>query len=91
LHAAELKKYLPEDFKVASKILVAILGDENKNETGMFSTFYWVMPIGKYIETYGTDNFEISLNAIEEIKKRKTGEYAIRLFIRMYPEKTDHL
>lgn len=45
------------------------------------------MPIGKYIEKYGLGVFEQSLYAIEEVTKRNTGEYAIRPFIRMYPEK----
>jgi 3-methyladenine DNA glycosylase AlkC len=88
LHADELKRFLPEDYKEAVKILVAILGDENKNETGMFSEFYWVMPIGKFVEKYGLDDYDISLHAIEEITKRNTGEYAIRPFIRKYPDET---
>lgn len=88
LHADELKNCLPEDFDEAISILLKILGDENVNETGMFSEFYWIMPIGKYIEKYGTDHFDISINAIEEITKRNTGEYAIRPFIRIYPDKT---
>lgn len=88
LHADQLHNYLPKEFKKASNILVAILGEENINETGMFSEFYWVMPIGKFIEKYGLDHFEQSMHAIEEITKRNTGEYAIRPFIRMYPEKT---
>ncbi len=50
--------------------------------------FYWIMPIGKFVEKYGLDNFDISIKAIEEITKRNTGEYAIRPFIRKYPEKT---
>lgn len=87
LHADQLNNYLPKDFKEASKILVSILGEENKNETGMFKEYYWIMPIGKYIEKYGLEYFEESLNAIEEITKRNTGEYAIRPFIRKYPEK----
>ncbi len=88
LHADQLHKYLPNEFIQASKILVAILGEENINETGMFSEFYWVMPIGKYIEKYGLDHFEESMASIEEITKRNTGEYAIRPFIRRYPEQT---
>ena len=86
LHADQLYKYLPNDFIRATKILISILGEENKNETGMFSEFYWVMPIGKYIEKYGLEFFEASMNAIEEITKRNTGEYAVRPFIRKYPE-----
>lgn len=86
LHADQLHRYLPEDFHNSTSILISILGEENKNETGMFTYFYWIMPIGKYIEKYGLDYPEISLRAIEEITKRNTGEYAIRPFIRMNPE-----
>jgi 3-methyladenine DNA glycosylase AlkC len=88
LHANELKKNMPADFRESSRILINILGEENKNETGMFSEFYWVMPIGKYIEKYGLDYFDESIESIEEITKRNTGEYAIRPFIRKYPNKT---
>jgi 3-methyladenine DNA glycosylase AlkC len=85
LHAVELHNFLPEDYKSAIAILTSILGDENPNETGMFTTFYWVMPIGKFIELYGLDDFAASVQAIEEVTKRNTGEYAIRPFIRKYP------
>jgi 3-methyladenine DNA glycosylase AlkC len=54
----------------------------------MFTNYYWVMPIGKFIEKYGLENFDASIKAIEEITKRNTGEYAIRPYIRMYPQKT---
>jgi len=87
LHAEQLHLHLPSDFKKAVKILIAILGEENKNETGMFSEYYWIMPIGKFVETYGLDHLDISIRAIEEITKRNTGEYAIRPFIRKHPEK----
>ncbi len=87
LHADELKKFLPSSYSKAVKILIQILGPENPNETGMFKEFYWVMPIGKFVEKYGVDDFDISIKAIEEITKRNTGEYAIRPFIRKYPEK----
>ena len=86
LHAEKLKLHLPENYKRAVKILMNILGEENKKETGMFKEFYWILPIGKYIEKYGLENLEISISAIEEITKRNTGEYAIRPFIRKYPE-----
>lgn len=86
LHADELYKCLPKDFQTSSQILLSILGEENKKETGMFSEFYWILPIAKFVEKYGLENFEISMNAIEEITKRSTGEYAIRPFIRRYPE-----
>lgn len=83
-----LKQYLPEKYTEALAILMKILGPENKEETGMFSNFYWLMPVGKFVEKYGLDNFTESIKAIEEITKRNTGEYAIRPFARKYPTKT---
>tara|TARA_R110002096_G_scaffold320893_1_gene514887 strand:- start:184 stop:933 length:750 start_codon:yes stop_codon:yes gene_type:complete len=88
LHADELKEVLPDDFEKATFILIQILGEENPNETGMFTNYYWIMPLGKFVEKYGLNNYEDSILAISEITKRNTGEYAIRAFIRKYPEKT---
>ncbi len=84
--AHKLHDYLPDDYKKSVKILLKILGPENPNETGMFKEFYWIMPIGKYVEMYGLENEKISMNAIEEITKRNTGEYAIRPYIRQNPD-----
>lgn len=83
--ADELHKHLPANYNQALGILTGILGPENPNETGMFTRFYWIMPIGKFIEKYGLDNFEASMDALAEITKRNTGEYAIRPYIRKYP------
>ncbi|WP_170018489.1 DNA alkylation repair protein [Campylobacter sp. RM16190] len=87
LHARELNSALNLDYKSQIEILTSILGEENPNETGMFKNYYWVLPIGKFVEIYGIDDFETSINAIAEITKRNTGEYAIRVFIRKYPNK----
>ena len=87
LHAKTLSQYLPKDYPRAVRILIRILGEENPNETGMFSNYYWVMPIGKYIELFGLHDFDTSMHAIGEITKRNTGEYAVRPFLRTYPEK----
>ncbi len=81
-----LKNYLPADYKKALPVLMAVLGEENPNETGMFTHFYWILPIGKFVQEYGIEHFELSMKAIEEITKRNTGEYAVRPYIRKYPE-----
>lgn len=86
--ALNLKKYLPEKYTEALAILMHILGPENKEETGMFKNFYWLMPVGKFIEKYGLENFSVSVKGIEELTKRNTGEYAIRPYARKYPQKT---
>lgn len=88
LHATMLRKFLPPSYPEALQILVSILGEENPNETGMFTHFYWIMPIGKFVEKYWENDFEISMDAIEEITKRNTGEYALRVYARRYPDKT---
>ena len=86
--ADELQRSIDLPYDKAISILLQILGPENKEETGMFTEFYWVMPIAKFIEKYGLDHFKLSMKAIEEITKRNTGEYTIRPFIEKYPSKT---
>jgi len=46
------------------------------------------MPIAKYIEKYGQDDYKISIKAIEEITKRNTGEYTIRPYLEKETKKT---
>jgi 3-methyladenine DNA glycosylase AlkC len=82
-----LRKYLPAKYTEALNILMQILGPENTEETGMFTTFYWLMPVGKFIEKYGSKEFSASIKGIEEVTKRNTGEYAIRPFAGKYPKK----
>lgn len=88
LHAAELHTLLPREYETAIGILLRILGDENPDEVGMFSRFYWTLPLGKFVEMYGLRDVDVSLRAIGEITKRGTGEYAIRPFLREHTEAT---
>ena len=84
----QLHKYLGRPYLQNLKILMEILGPENPAETGMFTEYYWVMPIASYVEKHGLDHPEISLSAIEEITKRNTGEYAIRPYLTHHPKTT---
>lgn len=88
LIADQLQEFLPADYKKAVKIITGIMGPENPNETGMFREYYWLMPVGKFIEKYGLEHFNLSIKAIEELTKRNTGEYAIRPYIRKFPAAT---
>src|SRR5687767_4522903 len=78
LLADGLKNHLPEDYPKALAILNKILGPVNPYEIGMFTNYWWLMPVGKFIEKYGLDHYKESIVAIEELTKRNTGEYAIR-------------
>ena len=86
--ADQLDAHLPGNFDEKYEILEQILGEENPEETGMFTEYYWLMPMAKWIEKYGLNHFKTSMKAIEEITKRNTGEYTIRPFIEKYPERT---
>lgn len=54
----------------------------------MFTNYYWLLPVAKFVEKYGLEHYQQSIMTIEEITKRNTGEYAIRPFIRKYPKET---
>ncbi|GAB5410136.1 MAG: DNA alkylation repair protein [Balneolaceae bacterium] len=88
LIADELHQALGKSYLENLTALSQILGPENEKETGMFSNFYWIMPIAKYVEKYGLDDFDVSMEVIKEITKRNTSEYAIRPFIEKYPDST---
>lgn len=88
IFSACLRDYLPDDYNESLNILMSILGDENPKETGMFKNYYWVLPIGRFISDFGLEYYESSMQAIMEITKRGTGEYAIRPFIEHYPVET---
>lgn len=83
-----LEDYIPGNYTQQLNALIGILGPENKEETGMFTNFYWVMPIAKFVEKYGIDHYTESMDAIAEITKRNTGEFTIRPFITKYPTET---
>jgi len=86
--ADALHHHLTTSYTQDIGILIQILGQENEKETGMFSNYYWIMPIAKYVEKYGLEDIELSMNAISEITKRNTGEYAIRPYLELYTQQT---
>ena len=88
LIADALHTHLHGNYSEQTNCLVASLGPENEKETGMFTEFYWVMPIAKFVEKYGLNDFDASMAATAEITKRNTGEFTIRPYLRQHTEKT---
>lgn len=86
--ADELHNALQKDFNEAIHILLKTLGPENTTEVGTFTNGYMYMPIAKYVEKYGLNDFDSSFNAMYEITKRNTAEYAIRPYLEKYHEET---
>lgn len=79
--ADELRKALPPDYPEALRILLNILGPENETEEGMFKNGYFLMPVAYFVEKYGLSHVGLSMQALYEITKRHTSEYAIRPYL----------
>lgn len=83
-----LRSRLPEDYPQALATLLSILGEELAEGDGMFTTSWYLMPVARFVEDHGLGHPEISLDAIEQITRRHTGEYAIRPYLDQYHEIT---
>ncbi|GAB3836519.1 hypothetical protein ACFFMR_00010 [Micromonospora andamanensis] len=86
--AEGLRSRLPARYVDAVEVLVSILGDELGEGEGMFNTSWYLMPVARFVEEYGLDDPDASLDALTEITKRHTGEYAIRPFIDQHYDTT---
>lgn len=86
LIAEELHRALPLGYPDQVEILLKILGPENESEQGIFTKGYFLMPVANFVERYGLEHFRISMDALYEITKRHTAEYAIRPYLHCYPE-----
>ena len=83
-----LDKSLPGDYAENIYIFHQILGEELTKTEGMFTEGWWLWPIGRYVEKYGTKDLRVSLDFIKELTKRHTGEFAIRPLLAKYPKET---
>lgn len=84
LISSALRRHLPADYTEALSVLLDILGPENPREEGMFTEGYWLMPVAHFVEAFGLDHPHLSLDALYEITKRHTGEYALRPYVQRY-------
>lgn len=83
-----LYKYLPSDYSEAIHILIKSLGPdlENAGETDWDS--FIVMPQCAYVTKYGTQHYDLSMNALYEMTKRFTAEGDLRTFLEIDYDKT---
>jgi len=83
-----LYTYLPKAFPRAVVILVDALGEAlDAEELEGYEGFY-VMPLSTYVRRYGTEHYELSMDALVEMTKRFTSEWAIRIFLEQEEERT---
>lgn len=86
-----LGKYLPKEYRVAVDILLRALPKEldNTKTDDDFGDFIYA-PYSEFVAQYGCkeEHLEFSLDALREITKRFSVEFAIRDFINSYPQQT---
>ena len=86
-----LKKYLPDNYIDATNILLAALPPEldTKKSDDDFGDFIYAS-YSDYVATYGcTEEYlDFSLEALQDMTKRFSVEFAVRDFINLYSEKT---
>ncbi|MGL1892409.1 MAG: hypothetical protein OCD02_12345 [Spirochaetaceae bacterium] len=73
----ELHNFLPSDFKTTLNIITKSVTDG-----------FLVCSLSNYISTYGIEYFDISMNALKEMTKVFSSEFAIRHFIIRYPDES---
>jgi len=88
LVAQALYKAFDADYVNVLKIFSKILGKELRGNSGAFTEGWWLWPVGKYVEIYGDEYFEESINFSKELTKRFTSEYCMRPLIKKYPDKS---
>ncbi|MGE3273897.1 MAG: DNA alkylation repair protein [Vicinamibacterales bacterium] len=78
---ATLRDLLPAPYSQAVAILVAASHAED-----LRSFDFW--PLTDFVEAYGLEDFEASMDALHWLTQRFTGEFAIRPFLREESERT---
>jgi 3-methyladenine DNA glycosylase AlkC len=78
IFVAAFEQFLGDNYENNIKVFGNILGEELKQETGMFTEGWWLWPVGRYVEKHCLENTKVSFAFIKELTKRFTGEFAIR-------------
>ncbi len=76
-----LHEQLPQDYLKALKIILAVLEKDNLKGFDLW-------PFTEFIQTYGLEHFDESLQALSILTQKFTAEFAVRPFLVQYPEKT---
>ena len=79
-----LKWFLPTDYKSSIIIILKLINYLKENQTEL-AFEYMFLP--DFIEQYGLEDFETSIEALEEITQFTSCEFAVRPFIIRYPKK----
>ena len=87
MFAGALHQFLPPKYPEAVGILMQILGPEDGLDD-VFVKGLRLMPVEHFVGVYGLDHFDVSMQALYEITRRSTAEFAIRPFLIRYEKQT---
>lgn len=82
-----LRKHLPESYTQAQEVLLNTLGSPLQTDNAFIENGFGYWPIAQFIEDHGVDELEASLKGMYEITQRFSAEFAIRPFLKKYPER----
>ncbi len=80
-----LHHFFPSDFKEACSVLKKLI--ENLREANIYEQSMEFMFLPEYVEIYGIEDFSTSVDAFEVITQYTSCEFAVRPFLKKYPEK----
>ncbi|MDX2471238.1 MAG: DNA alkylation repair protein [SAR324 cluster bacterium] len=85
-----LKTHLPDHFPTSAQILIDSLGPEIIEVELSGDYGFYIMPVSGYIAEWGLDpqHYRLSMEALKEMTKRFTCEFAVRSFITAFPKET---
>ncbi len=86
--ARTLRRYLPDDYEAAVKILITSLGPKSEKAEGLGMAPFLYLPHTFFVAEYGLDHFEVSMLAQYELTQRFTAEFSIRRFLEQHPAAT---
>lgn len=78
LIAELLQESLPGTYPKQLGALKTALGPKLEEETGMFTTGFFLYPLSQFVELFGDADPQASLDFIYELTQRFTGEWAVR-------------
>ena len=81
-----LHDYLPKGYKKATALFKKLVKYLIKERPTKGSLYFEYMFLPDYIEYYGVDDFDTSMEAIEIITQYSSAEFALRPFLVKYPE-----
>ncbi len=83
-----LQEFLPSNYKRATSILKKLTKELQKaNTDDREDLSFPCMFLPDFVEQYGLDDYDTSIKAIEAITQFTSAEFAVRPFIKKYPDK----